>query len=116
MKHRNLSNSYLKLYRIEALSEQDFKCAYCKEPLTVKTATADHRWPRARRGGTTSRNIAAACMPCNQAKGSMSDIEVYRALRKKHPPRDLGLAVMWASQRIWKRTRIACDRIERFAR
>jgi 5-methylcytosine-specific restriction endonuclease McrA len=116
--HRQYQDEWLRAYKLDALVEQKYRCAYCKGPLNAQTVTADHRWSRAKRGGTTKDNIAASCAPCNVAKGSMSHVEVYRILKKKTPPSGAsnGILIMWAAHRIWKRTIKACERIERHAR
>jgi hypothetical protein len=45
------------------------RCFYCNEPLTLKTATRDHRTPLCRGGSDEIWNIVPACLPCNQKKG-----------------------------------------------
>jgi 5-methylcytosine-specific restriction endonuclease McrA len=105
------------LYKVEALTEQDGCCAYCKSPLTVRTATADHKWPQARKGRTTRKNIVAACRPCNQAKGDTPPTKFYRLIDRKLPrgaPPEILL--IWFSRRIWKRTHRARAKIEKYAK
>ena len=51
-----------------AFAEQDGRCAYCREKLSLKTATADHIIPLVDGGRTSRQNIAAACRNCNMAK------------------------------------------------
>lgn len=112
-------NAWLQMYRHEALSEQGGRCAYCKDPLPVCRATADHKWPRSRHGTTTRNNIVAACRECNIVKGDMSHIEFYKLIdrgQRPAPGSSPAIMLVWASRRIWKRTIKACERIERRAR
>lgn len=108
---------WLKFFRHEALLEQDGRCAYCAAPITWAQATADHKWPRSRRGGISRDNIAAACKPCNRAKGDRSHVEFYKIIDRKFPHGEPpAVLLIWASRRIWKRTKRACERIERACR
>jgi hypothetical protein len=99
-------------YRAEAIVKQAGKCFYCKCPITHETATADHKWPRARRGFSTPENIVAACEPCNLAKRDMSEGAFFKLIDKKRPvTASLDILLIWASRRIWKRTYRACKQI-----
>ena len=51
------------------LERDNYKCQYCSQKLTIKTATLDHVTPRAKGGRTTFENTVASCMPCNNKKG-----------------------------------------------
>jgi 5-methylcytosine-specific restriction endonuclease McrA len=58
------------------LEKWDRKCAYCDAenvPLNI-----DHIVPRSRGGSHRVSNLTLACIPCNQAKGSMP-VEVFAA-------------------------------------
>ena len=109
--------TWRKLCTIEALTEQEGKCKYCKAPLSAKDATADHMWPVSKRGRTTRENIVAACRECNVIKGDLSHIEFYKLIDRRIPngarPEIL---LIWASRRIWRRTHKATERIEQRAR
>jgi len=45
-------------------------CAYCGRQFTSARLTRDHIVPISRGGGDTWTNVVAACLPCNQKKGS----------------------------------------------
>lgn len=54
-----------------ALLERDgFICAYCTDPLTVKTMTIDHFIPRVLGGTDDLTNLMSACFTCNCRKGA----------------------------------------------
>lgn len=57
------------------LIEQDNKCYFCQCVLTIEEATVDHLVPRSKGGKTNKANCVAACKPCNNKKGSMSEQE-----------------------------------------
>jgi hypothetical protein len=45
-------------------------CHWCKEPLTVDTATLEHIIPLKRGGLDNRNNVTIACQRCNNARGS----------------------------------------------
>lgn len=105
------------LCKIEALTEQQGKCKYCKSPLTIREATADHVWPVSRKGRTTRENIVAACRHCNVVKGAMSHIDFYKMIDRKLPKgASADILLIWASRRLWRRAHKASERIQRFVR
>lgn len=71
-------------WRDEMGKAQRWKCAYCRCLMTAedygngKVATFDHLTPLSRGGKTRRENLVLACITCNQAKGSMTEVE-YRA-------------------------------------
>lgn len=100
------------LCKIEALTEQNGTCKYCKSPLIIRDATADHCWPRSKKGPTTRDNIVAACRPCNQAKGSTPHVEFYKLIDRKFPKGAApAILMIWASRRIMRRAHRASERI-----
>lgn len=106
----------IKHLRGEALKSQGGKCHYCKCPITLETATADHKWPRARDGWTTQENIAAACADCNFAKGTLSEGQFFRLIDARHPiGASTEILTIWAARRIWRKTNRVCARIRRLS-
>jgi hypothetical protein len=101
---------FLRGYKAEALTEQAGCCKYCFAPLTGSTATADHVRPRSKGGTSMRRNIVAACVECNAAKGSMPVGAFNRAIRV---PEGHGLHIWraWSRRRIWLATHRACRNI-----
>lgn len=49
------------------LTEQQCRCCYCAEPITVDSGTFDHVTARADGGGDGVENMVLACYDCNQA-------------------------------------------------
>lgn len=92
---------WTKMYREDALRKQDNLCCYCKEPLTRKTATADHVTARSRGGPTIKENIKACCKDCNRAKDNMT-VSYFRK-QIKNPPYDASMHIRMAHfrLRIW---------------
>ncbi len=75
------------------LKKQDGVCAYCGVALVlemptkfnsrkVRVATLDHVIPISRGGAHHWENTAAACKPCNQAKGAQTEDEFRAAIAK----------------------------------
>ncbi|QYM73242.1 HNH endonuclease [Pseudochrobactrum sp. Wa41.01b-1] len=69
---RKLNKAFERADKEAALREQNGRCKYCLDPLSVKAATRDHVIPRVAGGLNHKENIVAACAPCNQAKPIMS--------------------------------------------
>jgi 5-methylcytosine-specific restriction endonuclease McrA len=87
---------------LEALVRQKGRCFYCKEPLGVEVATADHRKPK-RFGGTDCReNIAASCEDCNRIKSDLEESYFFRQITAKEPPRRRALIPVWLARKIYK--------------
>ena len=100
---------------VEALATQKGRCFYCKSPLSINVATADHRTPVAHGGTICRENIAAACYSCNQAKADLGESWFFKHITGKKPPKLGGAEMMmiWSSRRIWKRANRACDRLNK---
>lgn len=66
---------------------QNYVCFWCCAPLREESgkivATRDHLVPISRRGSNCKSNIAAACLPCNQAKGGMTATEYHIFLKAR---------------------------------
>lgn len=56
--------------RKRRLYRESKACHWCRAPLTLETATVDHRIPLARGGSNNPNNLVLACEPCNHDKGS----------------------------------------------
>jgi HNH endonuclease len=55
------------------------ECWYCQLPLTLETATKDHRTPTCRGGSDEISNIVPACLGCNQMKAWRTEAEFVEA-------------------------------------
>ena len=105
-------DAWKKLLRTEAVALQEGKCHYCRCPITMRTATADHKRPRKLRGPTNKDNIAAACLSCNQAKGILCEGQFFKLISKKVPRgTSTEILMAWSRRRVWKRANRACKRI-----
>lgn len=77
-------NGGKKLHEVfDALAARDgAKCHWCGKPLTVLTATKDHRVPRCKGGANALTNLLLACKRCNHKRGHMS-YEQFHTLTKR---------------------------------
>ena len=68
------------LSRKNVLRRDRFKCQYCGEGDKL---TIDHVFPKSRGGRDTWENLVAACIPCNNSKGSRTPEEAKMTLSRK---------------------------------
>lgn len=119
MKHiRVREQTWARVYKCEALTEQKGRCLYCKSPMTALKATAEHLVPKSKGGGTNFKNIKASCYDCNQTKGSLTDKQFNKLVH--HPelaptewPARFYFLMANARWRINRRGMLAQRRIER---
>lgn len=104
-----LENAFYRMERMNALDRQDGKCAYCRSTLNGGTATADHIQPRSKGGQDGNGNIAAACRPCNCAKGSLSKAAFGKLIRRPTPKSSWPIWHAWVRRRL----SLATERAER---
>lgn len=97
---QRLDATFRRVFREDARSAQHSRCAYCRDPLTVKTATADHVVPRAEFGLDHRNNIVAACAPCNRAKGKASEKEFRQRIERPRRGDRISVWLAWARRRI----------------
>ena len=64
---------------------QQGKCVYCGNGLGYDELEIEHMVPKSRGGQDNIRNYQLACSVCNQAKGTMTDIE-FRMNHARHLP------------------------------
>ena len=63
-------------------------CQYCGNYFKTSELTVDHVLPKSKGGKNTWENLVAACVPCNQKKGSKTLEQAdMRPIRKPHTPR-----------------------------
>ncbi len=85
----------LPLTRRLILARDHYTCQYCGNQPGRNELTIDHVLPRSRGGKKTWENVAAACRPCNQRKGSRTPKEARMPLlRKPFRPRYIALALI----------------------
>lgn len=70
-------------------------CHYCGLRLTLagglpNSMSLDHKIPISAGGLNKPFNYAAACVACNNAKGSMTEAEFRRQLRAREPAQHQG--------------------------
>ncbi len=63
------------------MCEQDAKCAYCKQLLTVYHI--DHKMPVSRGGTNDIENLQLTCPRCNMRKGAMTHEEYLASKRRR---------------------------------
>lgn len=68
------------LSRKNVLRRDGFRCQYCGSSHAI---TIDHVLPKSRGGPDTWENLVAACIPCNNKKGSRTPEEAGLKLRNK---------------------------------
>jgi hypothetical protein len=78
--NRQISSGFLKEQWQQLLQFHPF-CHYCGEPLTARTATADHRIPMSKGGTHQIENIIPACHRCNSAKSNLPEYEFLHSGR-----------------------------------
>jgi len=105
--------AWVKMFREEAWHSQDRRCAYCLEPVAMSEITGDHVKSRRPGGATHRKNIKAACRPCNQLKKSMGESEFKNIIRTPPVGASFDLLMAHMRFRIWRRTWLACRRINR---
>lgn len=93
-------NGFIKVYREQARVEQNSECYYCYEPLTFRTATADHIVPQKKHGNHSRKNIAACCAECNQAKGHMSEGKFIKLIKSFPSEQHYRILLCWSRRRI----------------
>lgn len=112
------SRYWYKIARQKALEKQNMRCKYCLTPLTVNTATSDHKHPKSKGGADQQDNIVAACLPCNSLKSDMPARKFNKLIRK--PPRGEkhSVAFLLANMRLRlsMKTLKACEQIKATAR
>lgn len=92
-------------------------CHYCKTPMTLEQATADHIWPKALHGVDANWNLVAACADCNTRFGDRTDkcdcgpCDLARSLGLSGLNRRSGPPVTIAQALGWRRTGDGWERI-----
>jgi 5-methylcytosine-specific restriction endonuclease McrA len=91
VRSKKRSNTYKIANKRNILVRDKFKCQYCGEKLSMKTATIDHVHPRSKGGENTIENCIASCKKCNNAKGdtALSVFEQSSGLKLTSKPRHL---------------------------
>jgi 5-methylcytosine-specific restriction endonuclease McrA len=95
-----LDGAFRRAWKNEARAEQKCRCAYCAEPLTPKTATADHVQARAAFGLDHRNNIVAACEPCNRLKGHLPVAEFRRRIERPRSGEPIAFWLAWFRRRL----------------
>lgn len=114
MRNRRLEAAFIRMYREQARVEQKSRCKYCYDPLSARSATADHVKARSRNGSDRRDNIVASCGPCNTAKGSMSGAVFQKLLHSFPSGHGVSILLAWSRRRINLAVMRAEKRIFRF--
>lgn len=57
-----------------------YRCFYCGIQLNAENRSLDHKVPLVRGGTNDISNLVPCCLPCNQRKHTMTDVEFKRSL------------------------------------
>ena len=63
--------------------EQDGKCGYCDDTITMEKAVCDHRMPYADGGLTELDNLVVSCKRCNADKSALKYEEWEKVLERR---------------------------------
>jgi 5-methylcytosine-specific restriction endonuclease McrA len=66
--------------RLRIYIRDKFRCQYCGDKKAARDLTLDHILPRSRGGDNTPLNVVAACLFCNNRKGSRTPEEARMPL------------------------------------
>ena len=66
--------------RLRIYIRDKFRCQYCGDKKNPAELTLDHIFPRSRGGDNTPLNVVAACLACNNRKGSRTPEEARMPL------------------------------------
>mgnify|MGYP001240078147 CR=1 FL=1 len=72
---------FVRFSRENIYLRDEYSCQYCGKQPHPRELTLDHVLPRSRGGGTSWRNVVAACGPCNRRKGGLTPDEANMPLR-----------------------------------
>lgn len=106
-----LDGAFKRAFREDARVAQKSYCFYCEEPLTAKTATADHVKPRAVFGLDHRNNIVAACHACNRLKGHQPVNEFKNRICTPRHGDDIQYWLMWFNRNVNRRLRLMSRRL-----
>lgn len=112
-RQRKLNTAFERADREAALKEQNGRCKYCLDPLSVKAATRDHVIPRVAGGLNHKDNIVAACAHCNQTKGHTPYGKFMRMISDPKPGEPIKYRLIWFSRQLNKRIDLMDKRIAR---
>lgn len=79
----NFSSVVVKLSRQNLFIRDNHTCQYCGNRFPEKVLTVDHVHPVSKGGTHTWTNVVAACGPCNNKKGDMTQEQAGMYLRKR---------------------------------
>lgn len=80
----------VKFSRINVLTRDKYRCAYCAVRGTDEDLNYDHVIPRSQGGRTVWENIVASCYPCNSKKANRTPEQAgMRLLTRPYKPKTL---------------------------
>lgn len=98
-----LDAAFRRSWREDARAAQKSRCFYCEEPVTARTATADHVQAKAVFGLDKRNNIVAACGHCNTLKGKLPEKSFRQNIEKPVSGTSLHYWLAWSRLRINRR-------------
>ena len=102
---------FLRAARTEAWSRQSGRCFWCLSAIARDKVTAEHLHAKAHGGSDQATNIAAACRPCNAARGSLGAARFRSMLHGTAPKHRMAIRERRVIFRVNRRADLACRRI-----
>lgn len=68
--------------KLSIFERDNYLCFYCLYRGTVEDLTVDHQIPKSKGGSNDSGNLVTCCIPCNRAKGDLTEDEFWGVLAK----------------------------------
>jgi len=85
-------------------AEQNGRCYYCKKAIPYGEGNKEHKQPRSKGGTNFKENLAFTCIPCNTAKGAMTEAQFAESRGQGKKPfriRYLAQDQMWQVSRYY---------------
>ena len=80
---KSIDKAFLKIYKEDALRDQDMQCVYCLNKLTYKSSTIEHMISKKNGGSNSKTNIRASCYRCNTIKNDLNHGEFLNFILEK---------------------------------
>lgn len=115
-KHKQTEKMFMKMYREDALRNQNFKCLYCLNSQTFKTITGEHKTCKSKGGNLSADNIGASCERCNKAKSNLNHDKFLKIINHCDIPKNVNHISTWFARRLNKRIDKMKNNLERICK
>jgi methionyl-tRNA synthetase len=115
---KNLDRAFIRIYKEDALRENDMECSYCFRKMRYRESTVEHKISKANGGSNHRDNIGASCERCNSRKGKSNHKDFIKEINKPkiQPFSDLNFISLWIDRRINRAVNDSIERIRKVAR